>query len=65
MSDWYDDPETGLLLTHLTQAKNSHLLGLLSSGAKSSDPEVLKHAVAIKTIGKLIQEIEKRKGKYE
>lgn len=52
--EWANDPATQRVLKEYLALREKHLIDLLANAAVSSDPNVLRHAVAIHTIDRLM-----------
>lgn len=64
-SEWIHDPVTQRVLKEYLYLREKHLKDLLANAAVSSDPDVLRHAVAIQTIDRLIPQKSKPEEKDE
>lgn len=52
--EWTNDPATQRVLKEFLSLREKHLKDLMANAAVSSDPDVLRHAVAIHTIDRLM-----------
>jgi len=60
--DWFHDGTTQRILKEYLALRDSHLKELLANAARSTDPDVLRHAVAIQTIDRLMPQKSKPEG---
>lgn len=60
--DWFHDGTTQRVIKDYLALREKHLKDLLANAAISSDPDVLRHAVAIQTIDRLMPQKSKPEG---